>query len=693
VTGSQRPSPRAVAVLRALAVDRAGWRYGSEVGLPVGYATVVAVAVGLAALSRTSGVFRVEVVGLGLVAPVVLWRVSRRDAMVGAVGPTRAARVGRGVCLAVLAGCVVVGIETIAFTLPREGAGTNPAGATMGLTVLVGLLAVYTALGLAATSARAGMPAVTLAAGGGFGGAAGLAWCVLMPFNQTWSVPGMWRTVGYALALTLVVIGAPAFAATLAVRRSRDAKQGVVAGAGAGGLAALVILAGGWTTVGLLPRLLDSPVLDKGPQRRPPDIVEQVVTSYLLILVVAPMVGALIGWLAATTVTPTAKSLPAGSVPSRRPPLVRVRLAATSALAVIGLLVYPGVNAAVANDSTAFGGVGTTNVVFSPAGGTLLTSNAHYTWILWNVTHPAHPSRLITFNDHLLYSPDGRALASRNVLWSLADPIRPTRTAEYGGGEPVAFSADGALLATHRTRTTTTLWQVNDRIHPARLGDIPAAGDGVFSPDGRIFVTREDTTTTLWDVTDPDRPARLAVLAGGGSGPLSPDGTTLATDTDTGIVLWNLANPARPRRLGVLGGTSDPSNPGYVTGQAVFAPDSHTAAVGDRDGAVLLFDTATAARTTTLPPTPGSPNNNGQIGASDTLTTIAYAPDGHTLSVITGNTTVSVWDLTTPNRPVRARVLTRHTNGAGRVAFSPDASTVAGAAVDGSNSVTLWQLR
>jgi WD40 repeat protein len=61
--------------------------------------------------------------------------------------------------------------------------------------------------------------------------------------------------------------------------------------------------------------------------------------------------------------------------------------------------------------------------------------------------------------------------------------------------------------------------------------------------------------------------------------------------------------------------------------------------------------------------------------------------------VVTGNDTVSVWDLTDPRGPVRARVLTRHTDGAGQVAFSPDAGIVAGAAVDGSNSITLWRLR
>jgi WD40 repeat protein len=284
-------------------------------------------------------------------------------------------------------------------------------------------------------------------------------------------------------------------------------------------------------------------------------------------------------------------------------------------------------------------------------------------------------------------------MASRDVLWNLTDPTRPTRTAQFDGGEPVAYNPAGTLLATHPTRTTTTLWRVGNGSRPARLGTFAESGGGVFTPDGRTFVADDDTITALWDVTDPARAVRLARLTGGGTRPLSPDGATLATRTDAGVMLWNLTDRARPRRIGILTGTTDPANPGGGTGQPVFAPDSHTIAVGSRDGAVALFDTATAAHISTLPPTPGSANNDVQIGASDTLTTIGFAPDGRTLSVITGNATLSVWDIADPTRPVRTRMLTRHTNGAGRIGFSPDTTTAASAAADGGNSITLWHLR
>jgi hypothetical protein len=652
------------------------------------YLVVVTAAVVLALANGTAGAMRVGVIGLGVFVPVALSWLGRQDALVGAVGPSPMARVARRLYLTVLAGCLVVGIETIAVTLPRYGGASTSAGAATGLTLLCVFLALYLALGFAATSAVQQVPAVTLVAGGVFGAAAGLAWCVLLPFDQTLSTPGAGWTAGYAVALAAVVVGLPATAAVLCVRRSGDRRQGVFAGAATSGLAGLMILAGGWATVWLVPALLDSPLLDKGPAWRPPDPVEQVITSYLAVLLIAPVLGALIGWLATIAVAGPAAPAEQSSRPVRG-----VRIAGVSGLAVAGLLVYPGMNAAAATDHTTFGQVGATSVVFSPAGGTLLTSNGDNTWILWNVADPTHPDRLATFNENVVYSPDGHALASRNVLWNLASSTRPRRTAQFAGGEPVTYSAGGTLLATHPTRATTTLWRVDDPRHPVRLGTLADGGDGVFTPDARTFIVGDDTTTTLWDVADPTRPARLAVLPGSSDRPLSPDGTTVATDTPAGIVLWDLTDRARPQRIGTLAGTTDPANPGYVSGRPVFSPNGHTVAVSNRDGAVTLFDTATGARTANLSPTPGSPNNNVQLGASNTLTTIAFTPDGRTLSVVTGNATVSIWNLTDPTRPVRTRILTRHTDGAGRIAFSPDGRTIAGAAVDAGNNITLWQLR
>jgi len=309
--------------------------------------------------------------------------------------------------------------------------------------------------------------------------------------------------------------------------------------------------------------------------------------------------------------------------------------------------------------------------VFAPAGGTLLTANGDDTWILWDVAAPGRPRRLRTFNGTAVYAPDGRWLASHDVLWRLPGPVR---AAAFDGGTPIAYDATETLLATHPTRATTTFWRVTDPAHPTRLGTAPQSGDGAFTPDGHFFAARDGNRTTLWDLRDPGRPRRAATVPGDGL--LSPDGHALATDTD----LWDVTDRTHPRRLAAL------------DARPVFSHDSRSVATGAPDGGVTLYDTATGTRLATLPPTPGRPNNAVQIGASDTLTTLAFTPDDHTLTVITGNETVSVWNLDDRHTPVRTRIVTRPVAGAGRVGLSPDGSVVAGAAADGTDSLTLWRL-
>jgi hypothetical protein len=57
-----------------------------------------------------------------------------------------------------------------------------------------------------------------------------------------------------------------------------------------------------------------------------------------------------------------------------------------------------------------------------------------------------------------------------------------------------------------------------------------------------------------------------------------------------------------------------------------------------------------------------------------------------------GNDLATRWNLSDPRHPVRTAVRTRETRGAGVAAFSPDATQVAGAAVDGSNNVGIWPI-
>src|SRR4029079_12656830 len=122
----------------------------------------------------------------------------------------RAAPFARGVLLGVVALCVAVAAVTVAVTMPAEGAGDNGgAGQPLGLALVVLLLTGYAAAGLRLTSAQTQLPTAGLVTVSVLGVLAGLGWCLLMPFNQTLSVPGPW-VAAYAFALALVTIGAPA---------------------------------------------------------------------------------------------------------------------------------------------------------------------------------------------------------------------------------------------------------------------------------------------------------------------------------------------------------------------------------------------------------------------------------------------------------------------------------------------------
>ena len=87
------------AELAAAGSRRARWAFAAgclraavwpdQLGRAGRYAGLVAASVAVAVLSGATGVFRVEVIGLGLLAPPVVWRLGYRDAVVGVVGPGR----------------------------------------------------------------------------------------------------------------------------------------------------------------------------------------------------------------------------------------------------------------------------------------------------------------------------------------------------------------------------------------------------------------------------------------------------------------------------------------------------------------------------------------------------------------------------------------------------------------------------
>ncbi|MER7367450.1 helix-turn-helix domain-containing protein [Nonomuraea wenchangensis] len=281
----------------------------------------------------------------------------------------------------------------------------------------------------------------------------------------------------------------------------------------------------------------------------------------------------------------------------------------------------------------------------------------------------------------MAFTPDGATLWSSGTsdetvrVWDVT--VRhPVGKPFTGYDEPmrsVAFSPDGAMLATGGQDHTVRLWDVATRrpVGAPLTGHQDEVAEVAFVGDGHILAGAGlDGTVRLWDVTT-RRP--LGKPLTGHSEPViamavSPDGATLA-GTDGTVRLWDVAEREQIGR---------PFTTGRSSIHAVaFSPDGRVLATGGKDATVRLWDVRSGRQL-------GAP----LTGHKDIVYTVAFSPDGTKLASGGLDHTVRLWDVVT-RRPI-GNPLTGHEESVYTEVFTPDGTTLATAGEDGT--VRLWDV-
>ena len=303
-------------------------------------------------------------------------------------------------------------------------------------------------------------------------------------------------------------------------------------------------------------------------------------------------------------------------------------------------------------------------VKFSPTG-TILAVNSSAGIQLWNTSTRTHTASLSGGSSSVAFSPDGATIASGSTrtseanikLWNVANQTLiatlPGHTGGPTGVHSVAFSPSGDTLASGSGDKTIKLWDVSSQRPITTLtGHTSHVFSVAYSPDGTLASGSRDGTIKLWNTATR---TNIATLKGNTGRVLdvafSPDGTTLASSTDGAMLLWDVV--ARDT-IATLQGHGEPS----------FSSDGSVLATGAGLGEVRLWSVDAKVNIARL----GHPDRL-RDGSGFGINGV-FSPDGSLLASV-GLNGIELWDAsewTSASSPPPAQAATDF-NGDGKTDF------------------------
>jgi WD40 repeat protein len=317
------------------------------------------------------------------------------------------------------------------------------------------------------------------------------------------------------------------------------------------------------------------------------------------------------------------------------------------------------------------------SVAFSPSGPRIALGGADNTIRLWEPETDKEPRTLHGHRGYVLsvaFSPDGTLLTSvsedRSVrLWEVATG---RELANFRGHTAhvfaVAFHPDGRRILSGGIDGVVKVWDIMQSRPVIYRGHSGWVTGAAFGPVGGLVATQSD----MWSVFHGCYPDAFTEEL---RKTMKID--TKTWDPDTGEEVRPTATPGTEPAVGSFRGRFNDLPATSPDGRRVLKVipyDLREGAPTDRE--VRVIDSASGRVLLTL------------VGHTDSISCVAFSPDGRRIATASDDRTVKLWDSETGQEVLTLR---DHTAGVNCVAFSPDGHRLVSGSID--RTARIWDAR